>query len=300
MRLVADAAEVGTTDSEVDVIDPVESADELVASGNSATVTVPTSLDGAIEVAPEGQFAGALTGISVRLPESVEEGEVQIADDGSIVGQPGEVRAVVQPSDEGLTITTVLASADAPTEYAYELPADVDVTLNADGSATLSRTAVGKGGASITAAIGQIASPWAVDANGNSIATRYEVVGNSIVQHVDHRGSSTAYPVVADPKFWWGWNVFVSNATVGKITTLLLGGVAATTLARALINFIPGIGTLAGNVTQLASALLGFGAAAINICNIKRKGVFFGWTWVTAGLPFVPTIFRSGYFCVPA
>lgn len=92
---MADAAEVGTTDSEVDVIDPVDSAGNLVASGDSATVSVPTTLDGAIEVTPEGQFAGALTGISVRLPGSVEEGEVSIADDGSWWLRPPRTREVI-------------------------------------------------------------------------------------------------------------------------------------------------------------------------------------------------------------
>lgn len=98
----------------------------------------------------------------------------------------------------------------------------------------------------------------------------------------------------------WGWNVYVSNATVGKITTLLLGGAGVGQLARSLINFIPGIGALAGNVTQLAAAVMAFQAGALSVCNLKRKGVFIGWTWASGALPFVPTIFRSGYFCVPA
>lgn len=298
--LVSEASSVGSPDPSIDVIDPTTSGDELVAAGQSATVVVPVSLDRPLEVEPEGRWSGALTGVTIDLPSSVEEGHVDVAADGSIVSGPAEVQAVIQPSDEGLRISTVLASEEAPTTYEYKLPADVDVVLNTDGSASLSRTVSGEDGASITANIGQIAKPWAVDASGGEVTTWYEAAGSSIIQHVEHESASTAYPVVADPKFWWGWNVYVSNTTIGKITTLLLGGAAASQVARALINFIPGIGALAGNVTQLAAALMAFKAAAINVCNIKRKGVFIGWTWVPGTLPFVPTIFRNGYFCLPA
>lgn len=282
------------------MIDPTASGDELVAVGQAAIVTVPVSLDRPLEVEPGGQWSGALTGITIELPNSVEEGHVDVAADGSIVSEPAEVQAVVQPAEDGLRISTVLATEKAPTTYEYKLPADVDVTLNSDGSASLSRTVTGEDGASITANIGHIAKPWAVDAAGGEVATWYEAAGGSIIQHVEHRSASTTYPVVADPRFWWGWNVYVSSATVGKITTLLFGGAGVAQLARSLVNFIPGIGALAGNVTQLAAALMGFQAVAIGVCNIKRRGVFIGWTWVSGTLPFVPTIFRNGYFCVPA
>ncbi len=47
--------------------------------------------------------------------------------------------------------------------------------------------------------VGGFSSPWAKDANGNNVATHYEIRSENLVQVVDHRGSDVAYPVVADP-----------------------------------------------------------------------------------------------------
>ncbi|AWB88992.1 hypothetical protein C2138_05045 [Salinibacterium hongtaonis] len=183
------------------------------------------------------------------------------------------------------------------------MPSDVEISLNGDASATLSRTVavVDENGESnsITASIGQIAAPWAVDANGRQIDTHYELVGNELIQVVEHNQPGVAYPVVADPTFWWGWNVYFSNNVVNQVVKLVLAGAAATVLASRIIALVPGVGAVAVNVTALAGALITFGAAALNVCNYNNRGVYVGYTWVTGVLPFAPVVYRLGYFCVP-
>ena len=49
---------------------------------------------------------------------------------------------------------------------------------------------------------GHFDAPWAKDNAGNAVATSYLLDGNTIVQTVAHSGN---YPVVADPKYTWGW-----------------------------------------------------------------------------------------------
>ncbi|MEU8515602.1 hypothetical protein AB0C76_29100 [Kitasatospora sp. NPDC048722] len=49
----------------------------------------------------------------------------------------------------------------------------------------------------------RISAPWAYDANGRALPTRYTVDGDTVTQHVDTRGA--AFPVVADPHYTWGW-----------------------------------------------------------------------------------------------
>ncbi len=44
-----------------------------------------------------------------------------------------------------------------------------------------------------------IGSAWAVDANGELVETRYEIVENKLIQHIDYNGDS--YPLKADPLF---------------------------------------------------------------------------------------------------
>ncbi len=52
--------------------------------------------------------------------------------------------------------------------------------------------------------VATIEAPWAKDANGESVPTSYKLDGNDIVQTVE-TNDKTAFPVVADPKFTWGW-----------------------------------------------------------------------------------------------
>lgn len=46
----------------------------------------------------------------------------------------------------------------------------------------------------------QLEAPWAVDANGDTLATTYAVEGNFVVQNVAV-SAATAYPIVADPNW---------------------------------------------------------------------------------------------------
>lgn len=50
--------------------------------------------------------------------------------------------------------------------------------------------------------LGRIAAPWARDATGRAVPTRYEIRGSTLVQVVEHRGGNVSYPVVADPSVW--------------------------------------------------------------------------------------------------
>lgn len=299
---VAAAVENHPLAEDAEIIAPEARDGVFVADSEAAQITVPRTVDMPIDVSPTGNWAGALTGISVGLPEPVQGAATEVADDGSVVADGDGVQAVVQTLEGGLRLSTVIDGPSAPTSFAYELPEDLDITLNEDGSATLSRTATGldeEGNeVSFTAEVGYVGAPWAADADGSEIETRYEVVGNELIQYVEH-GPGTSYPVVADPTFWWGWNVYASNTVVSQITKLLLGGSSAALLASRITALIPAVGTLTTNVIALAGALLAFGAAAINACNWNNRGVYFGHTWVTGVLPFAPSIVRNGYFCVP-
>jgi hypothetical protein len=52
----------------------------------------------------------------------------------------------------------------------------------------------------------RIDAPWALDANGRELPTRYVIDGRSVRQLVDTRGA--AYPVVIDPSVQGGWWYF--------------------------------------------------------------------------------------------
>lgn len=88
--------------------------------------------------------------------------------------------------------------------------------------------------------IGTIAAPWAVDAEGRSLPTRY-VLDGQVLRQVIETDESTRYPVTADPSFWWyvakageclvavasWWNVAGKAAQIGlKIFKMLKAGKA--------------------------------------------------------------------------
>lgn len=107
--------------------------------------------------------------------------------------------------------------------------------LNADGSVDIQRASGGIG-----VSIGHLDVPWARDANGATVPTRFFVRDRTITQVVDHRGAATKYPVVADPSLSLGWYVYVkySKSEVQRYwsgTTFLNQAVAAATCA-VLIN----------------------------------------------------------------
>lgn len=89
----------------------------------------------------------------------------------------------------------VINTATAPSEYKF-IVGDVNtkLSLNKNGSVTV-KNAVGE-------QVNNILPPWAKDATGKDLPTRYTVEGNVITQKVNHQGAQ--YPVVADPSFGCG------------------------------------------------------------------------------------------------
>lgn len=85
----------------------------------------------------------------------------------------------------------VIGSADAATEYRFEraVPEGYSASVQPDGS-VLFVDAQGD-------EAGGIAVPWAFDANGSEVPTRFRLDGDALVQTVDHSGAD--YPVTADP-----------------------------------------------------------------------------------------------------
>ena len=135
--------------------------------------------------------------LSIGLP-SAGRADGLVADDGTVVYADALVGAALtaRAGDSGVQASMVIDSADAPAEYRFDLdlPEAHTLTLNEDGSAQIT------GPDGLPA--GLFDPPWAVDAEGQEVATWFSTDGATLIQHVEHRGA--AHPVVADPKFTWG------------------------------------------------------------------------------------------------
>lgn len=171
--------------------------------------------------------------------------------------------------DSSARLLTVVEGAAAPTAFPFAIDSvstavDLQLRLGNDGA-----VAILDNGEKIA----QVATPWAYDANGLAVPTWFTVTDGDLVLNVDHREVS-AYPVVADPSWWWwGRNV---GACLGVVALSAAGssaklGKAAIQMAR----FIKNSATLSryaarlGGVTNAIKKILGLLAAA----NGKVAGV---------------------------
>lgn len=147
-------------------------------------------------------FGGASGVMRVKIPEAREVGQgVQISD--GAVAYPSDTGSAttVVPLRGGVQLLASIANKNSPTEYTYEFDLQGGQYIEVTNS-----------GAAVYDASGEIesliAKPWAVDAEGSEIPTRYDVRGNSLVQVVDHTSvSDIKYPVVADPIILAPWVV---------------------------------------------------------------------------------------------
>lgn len=135
----------------------------------------------------------------VDLPGADKAGDASVLADGTVTYPAKGFSNSVIVGDIGVQMLTTIGDASAPTSFEYEVSLEPGQSLklvhggaavfNADGSVAIS-----------------VAAPWAVDANGNPVPTRYGVEGSTLVQLVDHTASaSVAYPVVADPIWLAPW-----------------------------------------------------------------------------------------------
>lgn len=165
--------------------------DGIDASAAGTDVTYPSTTSDAIAV-------------RTQVGDTEREYSIGIPTTGSAAQQYAGLNAVSYDNEDGsatvsstrddgsVVIGTTIDGASAPTEYSYPIAVDgapAVLTVEDDGAVTVADTA----GDVIT----HFLTPWAVDAAGTDVPTRYEVHGNVLTQVVQH--ANATYPVVADP-----------------------------------------------------------------------------------------------------
>ena len=218
--------EAASVDEAIQAIDAIAGdlrTDAVEVTDVDATVVAGGSVVEFSEDAADGiSIAGANgTDIEIGLPfaQAADEGELV---DGSLVydnNNGSTTTPLVHDDDGSVQVLTTISDASAPTSYEYDLQlaSDARLVLNADGSVDILSGA--------GAVLGTIAAPWASDASGAPVPTRYEVEGDSLTQVVDHKGA--IYPVVADPKISFGWKIYLkySKWEVKTLTSGWIGNV---------------------------------------------------------------------------
>ena len=201
-----DAAQVVTRTTGENAID---------ATVSDVRIVVPTDPTDDISLETEGRA------FSVLLPFSEEADDASVEKRGvvSYDNNNGSVSVPVVTNDGSLQINTVIANPTAPTRYGYELTIPDGGQIVPAGEAFF---VVNADGEPVTV----INPPWAKDARGAQIPTRYELSGTTLTQVVDLSAVS-AFPVVADPQFaWYGPMPSVKLARAETKTATTLTGMA--------------------------------------------------------------------------
>ncbi|MFF1876151.1 hypothetical protein ACFVXD_45725, partial [Kitasatospora herbaricolor] len=173
---------------------------ESAAALNTSPTTGATVTAGARQaVNPD---TGDLTDVSAssigfQLPFAAQASDAVAQGPGVVAydNHNGSTTVGVVKADTSVQLNTVINNAQAPTRYDYQVAIPTGAHLSVD-SGTGSVQFLGTNGE----LLGAIDAPWATDANGNPVPTHYEVNGTTVTQVVGFT-STTAFPVVADPKY---------------------------------------------------------------------------------------------------
>jgi len=179
-------------------------AKTAVFTSGTAAVTVPQQSDGVVTVTgTDGYIVG------IGLPTTGANSSAWVSTAGTVVygNLTTHVEAAVQPTRDGARVLVALKSSSAPTEYRFpiSLPTGATLSQQDDGKVSVDvpvKSPTGDGDTMFS--IGGFDAAWAKDANGNAVPTSYSLDGTTLVQTITPN-AQTAFPVVADPHYTWGW-----------------------------------------------------------------------------------------------
>lgn len=137
------------------------------------------------------------------------------------VSNDGEENKVDTPS--GIQLEWEIESPEDGHQRSYEIEADGKVELSIDQPSGAILVKVD----GVNTAL--INTPWAHDANGQSLPTHYEVEGNVFTQVVQTDGLDVSYPITADPRVNWGivsGHVYFSKEETRKMAAGTAAGAA--------------------------------------------------------------------------
>ncbi len=207
--------------------------------------------------------------VDIALPTELGSLTTQTTSNHEVVERGRNGTSVIDTSStDGVSIYTI-SDSPAQNHFTYTAKGGAKFALLPDGGAVLLSR-------SRETLIGTVSAPWAIDAAGQPVSTRFEVVGGSLVQRLRFT-PHTIFPVVADPKIsyhWWGISAQLSHSEVTKVVKVIVAGGGIGAVARALAI---------SAADPVVLAIVALSAAALNICDWYDKGVIISISYL--GLP---------------
>ncbi len=253
----ADVVEANSVAATIDLVAPeaalaspgVLVGEEIVATaGGVETATPLTAGDGVAVTVGDGADVRSVT---IDLPDEFDASVAAPAEDGTVV-YPADDRSdeavAVQTLDDGSTrIQTVIASPASQHEFEYSM--DGYLPYQSESGETIFLNDEGH--------FVSVAAPWAVDANGVTVETSYEIRGGDLIQVVVP-SSTTVYPVVADPTWMWNgpaWGMKLNRTETSRVRDYAQAGSMCVAFSKGAPGFAIACGAFAGYMaTQAALA----------------------------------------------
>lgn len=192
-----------------------DNQDSLTLESDGTDLLIPKNPneDVKLEFQENSEFA-------VKLPFSESLEQAEILDDGTVVyGGQSSLATSIIPNQSAVQIINTISSKEAPTQYEYEIDLPEGGSLAQDSNGSIN---IYNGDQELISVVG---SPWAYDANGKSVPTKYSISGNKIIQIVEHQQEDVAYPVVSDPIFISAWahrcllGIGLNGPTIARIAS---------------------------------------------------------------------------------
>lgn len=179
------------------------SANDMLSASTDPKDGVAYRLESMSIDATTGEATTTLEGIARFYPPAMDshDDKVILGNNDMVIYRGTTYDIALDAAENGFAFYVVVLNENAPTSYEFEFELPQGFTLREDGS----------GGIEILnvegAVVGEVAPPWAADINGESVPTEYSLRDDMLVQTVEHIGAE--YPVVADPTYTLGWNIYV-------------------------------------------------------------------------------------------
>lgn len=225
---------------------------QLITSVGEIASAVPLSAGERIVVSAPVDGGARAESRGIELPSEIPISEGVVTADGTVVfeadDRSGDAVAVQTLADGSTRIQTVIGGATSPHEFGYRM--DGYQPYQSDTGEVIFLNEAGD--------YVPVAAPWAVDANGKSVPTFYEVRGDQLFQVVAP-GAETVYPVVADPSWIWNgpiWGMKLNRAETSRVRDYA----AALAMCGSFLKKLPRVG-------RACAAFGGYMVAQANIAQ---------------------------------
>lgn len=218
-----------------------------------------------------GETSVTLNSIDLTVTMDGTDAATVYEADQYAIAEADSVTYAVSFPEEGATRFSALLDGPAFENPQWTFESGTQLLLLDDGSVTLSDGVDFLGG---------IATPWAVDAQGQSLPTHYEIDGSTLTQVVDT--STAMFPVVADPTVKdFGPYIQVHLNRTETIAAVAGFGVCAGILSRTKHPFGKALGMACTVVSTLGGAVV-LSSQCISIHYVVGVGGPAGvwWPWV--------------------